>query len=32
VLFDGRFTVIVDVRHGTFGLVRGSVARQLKGR
>jgi hypothetical protein len=32
VLFDGRFTVIVDVPHGRFGLVRGSVARQLQGR
>ncbi len=32
VLFDGRFTVIVDVPNGRFGLVRGSLARRLRGR
>jgi hypothetical protein len=32
VPFDGKYTVIVDVPHGKFGLVRGSVARQLRGK
>ena len=31
-LFDGRSTVIIDVPHGRFGLIGGSMARQLQGK